>query len=156
MKKTALVLLSTVFVSGVCTAEIYKWTDADGNIHYGDRPTADGVTIPATVERVAVVSRRTDPGEVQAGVDARLEREAARSEARDAAADKKAEAEKLQAEAKERATKCSSYRERMQKFSDSRRLYRVDDNGEREYLDDSQMNAARDQVREQVEEYCSS
>jgi hypothetical protein len=38
----------------------------------------------------------------------------------------------------------------------SRRLYREDENGERVYLDEAQMQSARDRVQSQVEEYCGA
>lgn len=158
MKKiaTILLLLSSAIATGALAAEIYKWTDADGNVHYGDRPTGDGVTVQTGVERVAIASSRTNSARVEAGVEARLERESARTEAATAAEESRKEAEAQRAEAEDRAEKCVAYRERLQKFLTSRRLYRVDDDGERDYLDDGQMDAARAQVQAQVEEYCSS
>ena len=152
---TAVILLAGLAASGsVMASNIYKWVDADGNIHYGDRPT--GATVTTPVEQVAIASRRTDKAQVEAGVEARLVNQAQRSESRNAAAEAKKEAEALQAKADERAKKCSTYRERLEKFTNSRRLYRVDDSGEREYLDDSQMDEARALVRKQVQDYCSS
>ena len=64
--------------------------------------------------------------------------------------------EELRAEAKERASQCTSFRGRLEKLITSRRLYREDDNGERVYLGDDEMQAARAKVQSQVEEYCSS
>jgi hypothetical protein len=33
-----LLLPMTLLVSGVACAQIYKWTDADGKVHFGDKP----------------------------------------------------------------------------------------------------------------------
>ena len=58
---TCLIML-VVSASGIAFAnDIYKWTDEDGNIHYGDRPTGD-----ATEERMAISSSSTNPSKVQA------------------------------------------------------------------------------------------
>jgi len=64
MKHYRLVLtvaMAALMASGMAVAaEIYKWTDTDGNVHYEDRPTGDAV-----VERLDVVSRgkrRCSPG----------------------------------------------------------------------------------------------
>ena len=145
---TALISLST----GLFAAEIFKWTDADGNVHYGDRPTAGD---QANFETIAVASRRTDSEQVQAGIEARQERDAARAEARDARAKAEEEAEKELAEAEERSRKCDQYRARLEEFITSRRLYRVDDSGERNYLDEVQIQEARSKAQQKVEEYCS-
>ena len=59
-------------------------------------------------------------------------------------------------EAQEREQKCVTYRDRLERFTYSRHLYRENENGEREYLDEEEMQAARDQVQDQIDEYCSS
>lgn len=157
MKKlaTLALMLSTALASAGYASEIYKWTDEDGNIHYGDRPVADG-TDGAQIERVAIASSPTNPKAVQTSVDSRRQRQAA---AADKAAEREAEEarqQELQAEAADRAEKCTAYRARLEKFVQSRRLYRMDETGERVYLDESQMQEAREQVQQQVQEYCSS
>jgi hypothetical protein len=150
-RKIACLIMLTVSVSGIALAnDIYKWTDEDGNVHYGDRPT--GVQ---SEERVAVSSRPTDPAAVQARIDARRERAAAAKDEEVAEPQGPSE-EELQAQAKERAERCETYKARLQKFVTSRRLYRHDENGERVYLDEEEAQAARERVENQVEEYCSS
>ena len=131
-------------------SDIYKWVDADGNVHYGDRPVGDDS------ERMAIESRPTDRATVsaqyQAGMQARAERVEADAEA-------KAEAQKLEeeqrAEAEERRLKCQTARSTMERFVRSRRLYRQDESGERTYLDEAETIAARQRVEDQVAEYCS-
>ncbi|MEM7430650.1 MAG: DUF4124 domain-containing protein [Pseudomonadota bacterium] len=140
---------SAFLISGTAIAgEIYKWVDADGNVHYEDRPVGENV------ERVDIVSRSTDNSQVQAATQARRDNEAARLEARaerDKAAQAKLEAEQ---ETAERAAKCQENRARMESFIAARRLYQEDDNGERVYLDEEKTLAAHEQVREQIEKYC--
>lgn len=149
--KIAYLIILVVPVAGIALAnDIYKWTDDDGNVHYGDRPS--GV---ASETRLAISSRPTDPAKVQARVGARQERAA---EAREAAAQQPAgpSEEELLAQARERAQKCETYKARLQKFVTSRRLYRQDEDGERVYLDESETQAARERVENQVQEYCNS
>ena len=64
--------------------------------------------------------------------------------------------EELAAQAAEKKQKCDTYKARLQKFVQSRRLYKADENGERVYLDEEQTQAARERVENQVQEYCSS
>ena len=63
---------------------------------------------------------------------------------------------KKEQEREQRQQLCNTYRERLQKFVESRRLYRVDEAGEREYLDEEQVTAARDDMQAKVQEYCSN
>lgn len=147
---TCFVML-VVSTSGMALAnDIYKWTDDEGNVHYGDRPSGD-----ATEERLAISSKPTNPAQVQARVQSRYERDVATKEEVAAASDTPSE-EDLVAQAKERAQKCETYRARLQKFVTSRRLYKQDENGERVYLDEAQTQAARERVANQVQEYCNS
>ena len=43
---------------------------------------------------------------------------------------------------------------RLQTYTESRRLYREDENGERDYLDDNAREQAEQQVRDLIDEYC--
>lgn len=136
--------------SGSMASEIYKWTDAEGNVHYEDRPTGS-----ANEERMALSYRRTDVAAVEKRILSRVESQAARQEARTVAAEEAKSAEAAAAEAAEKQKKCESYRARLQTFVQSRRLYREDDNGERVYLDQQETQDARTRVEELIAENCS-
>ncbi len=146
---TALLLLAGAMTGMATAGEIYKWVDSDGNVQYGDRPSGAESEV-----RLHITSRPTDPARIQAQTTARLEQQAT---AREAAANEPAgpSEEELRAEARERTEKCTTYRARLEKFIQSRRLYREDENGERVYLDETETQAARENVQRQVEEYCS-
>lgn len=146
---TAVLILSAGLASNATASEIYKWTDADGNVHYTDKP------MDPSSEHLTIASRATDNAGVQAQTQARLERQAtAAEEAANAPAGPTRD--ELRAEAKERAEKCSLYRERMTRFVQSRHLYREGENGERVYLDESEKAAAEQKVQDQINEYCNS
>jgi hypothetical protein len=152
MRNTAIItaLLLTLVASGTAFAkQIYKWTDEDGNVHYEDRPLGE------QSQRVAISSKPTDPARVQAQTQARVNEQAKRAEDAAAAAAAGPSPEELKAEADDRAKKCTQYRQTLQKFVVSRRLYREDENGERVYLDEAETQAARDRAENQVEEFCT-
>ena len=132
------------------SGEIYKWTDENGNVHYEDRPTGD-----SEVERVNIVSRSTDNSAVQASIEARRERVAAREEARVKKAEAAAEAAEAQAELEQRKQRCEQSRARLEAFLRSQRLYREDESGERTYLGEEEILAARAKVQDQINEYCN-
>ena len=64
--------------------------------------------------------------------------------------------EELRAQADERRQKCEASRATMQKFVTSRRIYTQDESGERVYMDDAQMQAARERVENDINEYCNN
>ncbi|HEX9852737.1 MAG TPA: DUF4124 domain-containing protein [Woeseiaceae bacterium] len=146
LSTTAVLLLA----AGIASAsDIYKWTDAEGNINYGDRPSGTESEV-----RLQIASQPTDPARIQAQASARDEQRALAREA-EANAPAGPSEEELRAKARERAEKCTTYRARLEKFIQSRRLYREVENGERVYLDETETQAARENVQRQVEEYCS-
>ena len=138
------------FAATATANEIYKWTDAQGNVHYEDRPTG-----APTEERIKIRYRRTDSSAVNQRIQARLDREAERAEAKSAAAAQEQEAAEQAAAAEERASTCERAQARLESYQQARRLYRTDANGERVYLDDAQRQEARQKAEEQVAEFCS-
>jgi hypothetical protein len=141
-------LLSSGLAMG---GEIYKWIDENGNVHYEDRPIGAG-----NVERVADVrSRSTDTVAVAARVD---EQRKARAAARqvESEAPEGMSKEEVRAEQQARREKCQSYRDKLQAFLTAPRMYEETAAGERDYLDDDEIMAARSRVEEKIEEYCGA
>lgn len=130
--------------------DIYKWTDADGNVYYEDRPSG-----AATEERLDITYRSTDSSAVQKRVKARIDAKTAREEAQTVAAAASQEAADNAAVETERNDRCQKSRARLDSYRQARRLYRTDENGERVYLDDTQRQEARQKAEEQIAELCS-
>ena len=130
--------------------EIYKWTDADGNVYYGDRPSG-----AATEERLDITYRSTDSSAVQKRVKSRIDAQQGAEEAQMVAAAANQEAADNAAAETERNDRCQKSRARLDSYRQARRLYRTDENGERVYLDDTQRQEARQKAEEQIAEFCS-
>ena len=147
IKKTVFVFALSIAATGMLFAgEIYKWTDEEGNVHYSDRPIA-------SAERVAIDSRPTDPARVQAEAQARVDDQALVAE-QVASAPQGPTPEEQRAEAREREEKCNMYTDRQTRFTENRRIYRMDENGDRVYYDEEEMRVARARVDDLVEKYC--
>ena len=147
----AITLMLAMATAGTAIAgDIYKWTDEDGNLHFGDKPIGE------QPERLAIQSKPTDPAKIQAMAQARSQSAAKAAEEAAAAEPEGPSPEELRAEAAERSQKCATYRAQLQQYVTSRRLYREDESGERVYLDEGEMLAAREQVENRVDEFCSS
>lgn len=149
--------MAVAIAGNAVASDIYKWTDDAGNVHYGDRPAEDTET-----ERLDIKSRPTVRTQLASitkpANDLRRQAPLVSPSADDT--DKAPQPqgptpEELRAEAAERAEQCTKYKERLQTFLQSRRLYRQDASGEREYLSEDEMRTARDETQDKVEEYCS-
>ena len=130
--------------SPVLANEIYKYTDTDGTVHYVDRPTG------APSEEVVRIASRSSSTTVSGQSDNKpdwRERRAAREEAKQAANTARAEQE-------QREQACTESRARLEQYSNAQRLYRTDEQGERVYLDDQQVEEARQRVEELIRENC--
>jgi len=144
--------LALVSAGGAFASDIYKWTDAEGNVHYGDRAPEN-----VEAERVDIQSRTTNRAQVAARVQARREaRERLIGEQDAQESGNELSPDEQERLAEERARKCQMYKDRLQTFVQSRRLYRQDENGERVYLSEQEMQAARENVQNQVQEFCDS
>ena len=143
-------IAALTIAGGAMANEIYKWTDENGTVHYEDRPTG-----AETEERLAITYSRTDGSAVQKRVQAHVDARIARDEARSVAAAAEQEAAEHAAAEAEKAQRCDGARSRLESYLQSRRLYRTDESGEREYLDDSQTQEARQKAEDQVTEFCS-
>lgn len=147
---TMAIVFALTMTAGILSAtEIYKWVDEQGIVHYVELPTG----APGE-EHLEIRSRPTDQAAIQASVRAREEARALQEEVEANSPQGPTEEERLAA-AREREEKCNKYRERQIRFMNSRRIYRMDENGERVWYDEEEMQAARDKVDELVAHYCS-
>lgn len=155
-KKLLVTLLTatTLCASSALASEIYRYTDDEGNIVYGDRPTGD-----PTEERMHVASARTDSAAVQQRYNDRYQQPEPDPVTQQGAAQQLEEEEQLsraerKAAAAQRAEQCLEYRAKMETLVTARRLFREDEAGERVYLNEEEQQEARDKVQELIEQYC--
>ncbi len=148
---TVAIACAALLAGGIAAAgEIYKWVDEDGNVHYEDRPTGEG-----QIEHVDIVSRNTNDADVRARVDAYREARAVKEQVA-AEAPPEMSKEEVRAEQQARAEKCQMYRDRLEGFLRSTRLYEESDDGDRNYLSEEEIMAARAKVEDQIQEYCGT
>jgi hypothetical protein len=146
------VLLVSLASTGQCLAgDVYVTRDKQGNIVYTDRPE----TLPARA--VGIVSASSDPAEVQARYSEEQKKFAAEDQRRALeAADAAAAAEAREAKAADRARRCTAARERYQAMTDAWRLYDEGPDGERRYLSNDEIDAARARAKQTMDEFCGA
>lgn len=138
------VVLCLLLLPGLAVAEIYRWVDADGQVHYDQRPAvlgAEQVEVkPQVVERDAATIERQE--RTTRFYDARREEQA---QASATAAERQAQ----------RAKECNELRRQLAAIPEGGRYYQSDANGERSYYSDEQLDAARRQLRDRMSERCN-
>ena len=150
IKMTVIAFTLAFATTGTLLAsDIYRWTDDEGNVYFVDRPTG-----APTEERLEIRSRPTNSARVSAEVQARLDEEARRAE-EEATAPRGPSQEDLEIQARWDEEQCNKFRDRQIRFTQNRRIYRMDENGERVYYDEEEMQAARAKVDDLVTIYCN-
>lgn len=123
-------------------AEVYRWTDAQGQVHFGERP-------PAGAQRLEV-----RPQVMERDVHTR-QREAAAERFFEARRDEQAQREQAARQRRlARAQQCQALRDRLAYLSQGGRYYSTDAKGERAYHSDGQMEAARQALLEDIGQAC--
>lgn len=148
---SGLLVAALVLCGSAMADEIYKWTDAEGNVHYRDRPTGE-----ANEVRLGIAYSRTDASSVEQQKQSLAESQARRAESKAAAQEAASEAEAEARAAADKQKKCDGYRKSLQRYGEARRLYKEGPDGERTYLDDDAMLKARQQLEAHIAENCSN
>lgn len=131
---------------GAAADKVYKWTDDNGNVHYGDRP-------PAGSEQHEMQLRRTPA--VDPDVNIRQQRTARLLESFAAEREEKqAKRAALVERKKDREARCAQARETQQKYENSAFIYTRDAAGERVILDDDAHAEAMADARSAVDTWC--
>lgn len=159
------------------TAEIYKWRDKDGSIRYTDTPppgyakqepiggkpiakptgkpplspaaaTAATPGKPAEASQPAAVADGKAEAEVESAIDAAEQRR------RNAEVEKKNKQEK-EAQAKLKAENCKAAQANMETYKQGGRVYRTNEKGEREYMDDADLKQGMAKAQDEINEYCN-
>ncbi|AUN96432.1 DUF4124 domain-containing protein [Pseudazoarcus pumilus] len=179
MLKPALVLAFGALIAATAHAQVYKWRDADGRLHFGDQPPP-GVTAtqmrggparaPAAAEitdEASVEDETSDDAQAATAPPPAAPQESATTQpsAAEAAEAMRAEREKAQAAkaqaAAERereqmlAENCQRARNQLTALEGGQRIARFNEKGEREVLDDAARAQEISRMREFIDANCS-
>jgi len=147
--KRLLLFAALIAWSGMASAVVYKWVDAQGKIQYGDRPP-DGVH--AEVVELLVAhgnAARSAPTPAAPASSAR----GAAAPANKEADDKKAVAQDV---AQARDKQCTDAQERYKKLIEGRRLYKTGPEGERQFMTSEEIDTERLNAKRDVDNTCNS
>jgi len=115
MRSAVIIILAAVGLSGLAVtvqAEVYKWTDQYGNVHYGDSPPSDQQSDSAVVDLPATPRNNTSglrSGERELLEELSRQRKQAQ---REQARQQKAATRQAAREQQRRAKACENYRDR--------------------------------------------
>ncbi len=150
--KRALVFAALIVWSGMASAVVYKWVDAQGKVQYGDRPP-DGVHAEV-VELLGGRPVHTENASTAAASATRPAGAVARSEAESKDAKEKAQVQQDVEQSRDK--ECADAQERYKKLIEGRHLYKVGADGERQYLTSEEIDTERLNAKRDVDQICNS
>lgn len=154
MKRVGIItiaLLGLIVLNGVAHAEIFKWVDANGKVHYSDRKINNQAQTLNMKTGASTLDQTSDDIEqrlmyqqkyVNYLQSERLERKEKRQQAQQAADKKK----KL----------CAALTDQLKSYNQGKyRWYELDDaSGERKYLTDDQIEAKKQELQTEIKSNC--
>jgi hypothetical protein len=145
-------LLTLLMLASTSTfAEINKWVDDQGQVHYSDRLPPPDVK-PKTLRSIAGTQDSASSGAAATKTIAEREAELKKDKAQ-----KQAEADKsTQKKATEDALRanCANAQENLRALQSGVRIMEIGADGERSYIDDTQRQQRMDKVQQDISNYC--
>jgi len=130
-------------------ADVYRWTDADGRVHYGERPPSQGA------QRMDLPDAAPAPGADDPDASARRTRQQRLLEAYEyERAQKEAEAARAERERQADADRCRALQQRWRRLSHPGPVYIGRADGGRDYLDEAQREAEKASMRPAYVQAC--
>ena len=135
-------LLMVLVLPGLAMAEIYKWTDAQGRVHFDQRAVSGSTPVDVKPQVI-----ETD--------DATRQRQQRTDTFYKARRDEQDQADQRAAQqAADVAQQCRQLRRELAQIPPGSTYYSVDAKGERVYYSDEQLDAARRQLSQQIAQHC--
>ncbi len=168
--KSVYFLLSLAVLIALPTAgqaEVYKWKDKDGQTRYSDTPPPSNVKLENIgIKKITQPTGKAPLSPVintQPTPTTKTTTEAPAQSPQDIAAEQRqrtAEAEKnnkqeKQAQAKLKAENCKAAKANFASYAQGGRIYKMNEKGEREYLDDAGLKQGADKARAEMTQYCN-
>jgi hypothetical protein len=143
-----IVLLTCVLaIATLASAQLYKYVDKNGKTVYTDQPPPDAdpkaMRIPSSATGAAPA-----PGKSAVVQDKELQK------GRDKAKENEKKAEETASRARQQEELCANATMAYQQYSQGGRMTKLDEKGEKIFLGDAEIDAARESAKRKMDEVC--
>lgn len=153
MKKICFTLL-VMSMSMPVSAEIYRWVDENGNVHFGDRAGSATAT-EMKLKDTGSGGQGSAPDEFEGE---ELTREEKRQRILDAMNEDREERNKLKKEESERKKakkkRCARLRDKLRNLSGATGVYDLDEDGKRVFLSNKDRSRSEQSLRKMIASHC--
>ncbi len=147
MKKVFYIAITALLLITPAHAEIYKWVDDQGKVHYGDKPVADSKQVE--------VKEEASKGQKISAEERRERRQRlldAFAEDREKKKEQKAKQAKKQAKINRQ---CVLARDHLKNYRKAGSLYKLDKDGNRIILSSEERRLTTERLQAQIDKYCN-
>ncbi|MET0089636.1 MAG: DUF4124 domain-containing protein [Candidatus Thiodiazotropha sp.] len=138
------ILIALLIVPGLAVAAVYQWTDAQGQVHFSDRPVAD------TAREVPIKTPAANAAPAT-GDGAREERTRRMLEVYQEDREKRRQE---QQDREKRKRNCILAKDRYQSHSQASGIYSFRKDGQRQYLDEASRQRHMQKLKADVDKWC--
>ncbi|MDH5711214.1 MAG: DUF4124 domain-containing protein [Gammaproteobacteria bacterium] len=138
-------LFGLLLFTSPAIAEIFKWVDQNGVVHYGDKPTSNS-------EQMDVQVKESSPAQSNESREERRQRIADALESDRLDRQKQRDQDKSESERKNR--ECVYAKDRLKNYKRAGRLYKLDKDGNRVTLPDKSRDKAIADLQRQISIKC--
>jgi hypothetical protein len=153
-----------ILAATAAQAQVYKCLGANGVTTYSQNPCPPnmkretmqrGSVSPAPAAAPSDASGQAAKGDAKSGPKSAADQEQAFRKRQVDAAKAAKEADQQNAQAQIKSQNCDSARQRFAQYDIGGRISRIDEKGERYYMDDAQINSAKAQAQADVSKWCN-
>ena len=148
--KYLLLIIAALYVVSV-QAEVYKWVDEKGRVHYGDKPGAGSQAIE--VKQHEAPDKPAATGEDELSRDEKRQRISNMLE--EDRLEKNKEREKKNKERERKKRECNRLKDHQRHTERASRLYKLDKDGNRVFLPNDQREKSQQKLRKRIKKACS-
>ena len=144
-----LLLILCLLITPITQAGTYRWVDENGQTHFGDRPPANAASDEVELKAPAPSSDADARARKQRMNEFLEQTEQERAERNEVKAKREAQAAKHEAQ-------CQALRARLKYLKSVSGIYRLNNDGERVFVDDEENERIRREFRARVKRECGA
>jgi hypothetical protein len=145
--KRIILLACALALAPLASAQMYKYTDKNGKTVYTDQPPPEADPKNMRIPSSAI-------GNAPAGGKSAVAQDKENQKGKEKAAEGAKKEEEKAAYAKAEAERCNSAKAAYQQYAMGGRIAKLNEKGEKEFLGDAEIDAARERAKSQVDQYC--
>ena len=145
-------LIGIAGLNGVAYAEVFKWVDANGKVHYSDHKT------DASAEQLNVTTEASAIEQSDQGVEQRLmQQQKYLNYLQSERLKRQEKREELKQQKAQKKQYCSSLQDQLRNYEEGRvRWYELDkQSGERNFISDDVLEKRKQELRAEIKSSCS-